>query len=140
MGLTNSDLRIRNLVNYNGQVHQVSDILSNESVVLNGIDESLKTDEIEGFLIDESILMKLGAKHAPHKGTQKYRIEIKDFLTFYFCINEGKVSSSYLLVTQDPEKEARFNYPIRFIHELQNLFSLFNKRELDINVLISEDI
>lgn len=148
MGLIYSDLRIGNLVSYDGKIYKVSDILSYKSVILYGIDESIKTNEIDGVLIDESALIKLGANKTQKDDLVRYRLEIKDFLSVYFCIKGGVVINSFLFVIQDSATGARFNIsfkisendnktrPITFIHELQNLFFVFNNYEMNIDNLL----
>lgn len=151
MYLTNRDLRIGNLVIYNGKAYQVSDILSADRIILFGLEEPINTFEIKGFLIDESVLIKVGVKKVSKDGLVRYRLEIVDFLTIYFIVSEGKISNSYLFVTQDSETAARFNIsiknaqsdaiinrPITFMHELQNLFFTFKRDdiELDLDILL----
>jgi hypothetical protein len=148
MDLTNSDLRVVNLIIYEDKICQVSDILSSESVILCGIEESIKTTKIEGLLIDDSILIKLGANKTQIGDFDKFRLEIKDFMSVYFCVKWGAIINSFLFVTQDSATGARFNIsfkipgdddktrPITFIHELQNLFFVFNNYEMDIDNLL----
>ena len=116
MYITNKDLRIGNVVVYNGKAYQVSDILSSEKIILMGFEEILNTCEIDGFLIDENILVQLGGRKVLKGSLVQYKFEIVDFLTIYFVFSDGKISNSYLFVTQDAETAARFNISIKTEH------------------------
>ena len=148
MRITNKDLRIGNLVLYHGKAYKVSDILSSDRINFFGYELPVSTFNVEGFLMNESILIKLGAKRITKDGLVRYRLEIVDFLSIYFIVSEGKITNSYLFVTQDAEIAARFNIsikneqsdaliisPISFIHELQNLFFIFKRDEINIDIL-----
>nr|WP_321374141.1 hypothetical protein [uncultured Bacteroides sp.] len=133
MGLANSDLRVGNIIIYNGKSCIVSDILSTKSIILYGIEDEIKTENINGLLIDENLLDNLGAIKIPDKGFVKYKIEIKTFLSIYFCFKDGKISNTYLYVAQDSYIGARYNQPFSYVHELQNLYFVLNREEMDIN-------
>lgn len=149
MDLSIMDLRIGNLIAYNGITYRVSDILSSNTVILHGIDESIQINDLAGLLINESILIKLGAKKTDTENLVRYKIEIKDFLSIYFCVSDGEISNSYLFVVQDSKTAARFNMgakntqtddriiqSVSFIHELQNLFFAFNRNEINFDILL----
>lgn len=133
MGLENSDLRVGNIIIYNGKPCMVSGILSTKGIILYGIEDEIKTENINGLLIDENLLDNLGAIKIQDKGFVKYKIEIKIFLSIYFCFKDGKISNTYLYVTQDPYIGARYYQAFSYVHELQNLYFVFNREEMNIN-------
>ena len=149
MCITNRDLRIGNLVVYLGKTYKVSEILLSDRINFFRYEKSVKTYDIDGLLMDESMLIKLGAKLVAKDDFVRYKLEIVDFLSIYFIVIERKISCTYLFVTQDPENAARFtiniknghsdkiiNRPITFIHELQNLFFTFKREEIDLDILL----
>jgi hypothetical protein len=157
MKITNSDLRIGNLVVYKGEVCIVSGILRDERLLLNDIEVSISTCEIAGYEIDRRSLELLEFEEYLHKPKlekepdyaletivtlkpDKYGDEITMSLKIYFDFKNDNKPFSYLLFKKDSINFTTFKLSINYIHELQNLCYIFNQSELEINKLINHII
>lgn len=138
------DLRLGNWVKIDVGVGQVCCLMSIEfedwaigenmpiSVDVEGYDtpRACTIEEVEGIPLTEEILLSCGfrKKHSPIAGYVTYSIYINSIHDGELsCLNIYNKENEYLI------KQVEMN-KISYVHELQNVFYLVNKEELEVKL------
>jgi hypothetical protein len=138
------ELRIGNLVEYNGMFWKVSEILSPKPLndkrfadkyVVELFDGagliSVPIDDTEPILITEEILLKAGFKQNQMDNDEfYYSYDLKDYVYCDLSLISGD-KNGYLEVTLFPY-ESWFRY--KYVHQIQNIYQCLCGKELEIKL------